>query len=147
VDPTLKQHLDVCFRRTTNALRWIGLICTAFFAIVFLFAVYSALSAPQMNAGIFIGLGIVALFVAGSFAVYAHAERVQKRLNHVFFVAPEKVFKIDAKVIQSGPMINYMFHLHSSKPVKMVGINVPNQATFDALRSLLPQHFPNANRG
>ncbi len=147
MDPTLQQYLDICFRRTTNALRWIGLILTAFFAIVFLFAVYSVLAAPKMHGGMFIGLAIVGVFVAGSFAVYAHAERVRKRLHYVFYEAPEKVFKIDAKVIQSGPMTNYMFHLHSPKPVKMVGINVPNQATFDALRSLLPQHFHNANRG
>ncbi len=146
MNPALKQHLDVCFRRTTNSLRWIGLICTAFFAIVFLAAVYSALSAPEMNAGIFVGLAFAALFVAGSFAVYAHAERVQKRLNHVFYVAPDKVFKIDAKVFQSGPVMSYMFHFHSPKPVKLVGINVPNQKMFESLRTLLPQHFQNANK-
>lgn len=145
MNPNLQSLLDPCFRRTTNSLRWIGLICTVFFAVVFLFALYSVLAASKINAGMMIGLGSVAAFMAGGYAVYAHAERIQKRLNHVFFVAPEQVVKIDAKVFQNGPLMHYMFHFHSKRPTKVVGINVPNQATFDALRTLLPQHFPNAN--
>jgi hypothetical protein len=124
-----------------------GLIFTAFFGVVFLIAVYSVLAAPKINGGMMIGLGIVFLFIAGSYAVFAHADRVQKRLHHVFFVAPDQVVKIDAKVFQNGPLMHYMFHFHSQKPTKRVGINVPNQTTFEALRSLLPQHFFNANRG
>jgi hypothetical protein len=147
MDPSLKQHLDICFRRTTNALRWIGLICTAFFAVVFLFVVYSVLSAPKLHGGMVVGLAIAAAFVAGSYAVYAHADRVERRLHHVFFDAPEAVFKIDAKVFHNGPLTHYMFHLHSPKPTKLVGINVPSQSTFDALRVLLPQHFRNVNKG
>jgi hypothetical protein len=145
VNPTLQELLEPCFRRTTSALRWMGLIFTAFFGVVFLIAVYSVLAAPKINGGMMIGLGIAFLFVAGSYAVFAQADRVQKRLHHVFFVAPEQVVKIDAKVFQNGPLMQYMFHFHSMKPTKRVGINVPNQATFDALRTLLPQHFPNAN--
>ncbi|TAG05494.1 MAG: hypothetical protein EAZ43_03165 [Betaproteobacteria bacterium] len=144
---TLQQYLEVCFRRTTQSLRWIGLICIAIFAIVFLAAAYSILSSPKIHSGMFIGLGVIAAFMAGSYAVYAHAERIQKRLHHVFFVAPEQVVKIEAKVFQNGPVMSYMFHFHSSKPPKVVGISVPNEAMFDSLRSLLPQHFPNANRG
>jgi hypothetical protein len=121
-----------------------GLIFTAFFGFVFLAAVYSALAAPKFTGGIAIGLGIVALFVLGSYAVFAHADHVQKRLHHVFFVAPEQVVKIDAKVFQNGPLMHYMFHFHSLKPTKRVGINVPDQNTFEKLRSLLPEHFKNA---
>jgi hypothetical protein len=146
VNPNLQSLLTPCFRKTTNSLRWIGLICTAIFGVAFLFAVYSVLAAPKTNAGMFIGLAMIALFMGGGYAVYAHAERIQKRLNHVFFVAPEQVVKIDAKVFQNGPLMHYMFHFHSTKPTKMVGISVPNQATFDALRALLPEHFPNANQ-
>jgi DMSO reductase anchor subunit len=146
MNPTLQQHLEVCFRRTTQSLRWIGVICIAVFAIVFLAAVYSILSAPKIHDGMFIGLAIIAVFMGGSYAVYAHAARIQKRLHHVFFVAPEQVVKIDVKVFQNGPITSYMFHFHSQKPAKTVGISVPNQATFDALRTLLPQHFRNANR-
>jgi len=124
-----------------------GLIFTAFFGVVFLIALYSVLAAPKVNGGMLAGLAIVALFVAGGYAVFAHAERIQKRLHHVFFVAPEQVVKIDAKVFQNGPLMHYMFHFHSPKPTKVVGISVPDQTTFDTLRSLLPQHFPNANRG
>lgn len=147
MNPALKELLEPCFRRTTSALRWMGLIFTAFFGVVFLIALYSVLAAPKVNNGMLIGLGIVALFVAGGYAVFAHADRIQKRLHHVFFIAPEQVVKIDAKVFQNGPLTNYMFHFHSPKPTKVVGISVPDQATFDTLRSLLPQHFPNANRG
>lgn len=146
MNPNLQSLLAPCFRKTTNALRWIGIICTAFFSVVFLFVVYAALAAPSINAGILIGLAMVALCMGGGYAVYAHAARIEKRLNHVFFVAPEHVVKIDAKVFQNGPLMHYMFHFHSTKPTKMVGISVPNQTTFDALRTLLPQHFPNANQ-
>jgi drug/metabolite transporter (DMT)-like permease len=144
MNATLQQHLEICFRRTTQSLRWIGLICIAVFAIVFLVAVYSIFSAPKMDSGMFVGLAVIAAFMAGSYAVYAHAERIQKRLHHVFFVAPGQVVRIDAKVFQTGPIMSYMFHFHSQKPAKVVGISVPNQASFDALRTLLPQHFPNA---
>ncbi|TAG45210.1 MAG: hypothetical protein EAZ30_16045 [Betaproteobacteria bacterium] len=144
---TLQQHLEVCFRRTTQSLRWIGLICIGVFAITFIVALYSILSSPKINSGMFIGLGVIAVFMAGSYAVYAHAERIQKRLHHVFFIAPDQVVKIDAKVFQNGPITSYMFHFHSPKPAKVVGISVPNEAMFDSLRALLPQHFPNANRG
>lgn len=147
MNPTRQQYLDVCFRRTTNSLRWIGLILATIFGIVSLAALFSILSASKMNAGMFIGLAIVAACMGGSYAVYAHAERVQKRLHHVFFEAPDKVFKIDAKVFHNGPLTSYMFHLHSPKPAKLVGINVPNKAMFDALLTLLPQHFQNANKG
>jgi hypothetical protein len=146
MNATLQQHLEVCFRRTTQSLRWIGLICIAIFVIVFLAAVYSILSSPKIHSGMFIGLGVIAVFMAGSYAVYAHAERIQKRLHHVFFVAPEQVVKIDAKVFQNGPVTSYMFHFHSPKPAKVVGMSVPNQTMFDALRTLLLQHFRNANR-
>jgi phosphatidylserine synthase len=144
MNATLQQHLEICFRRTTQSLRWIGLICIAIFAIVFLVAMYSTLSAPKIDSGMFIGLAVVAAFMAGSYAVYAHAERIQKRLHHVFFVAPEQVVRIDAKVFRNGPIMSYMFHFHSQKPTKVVGINVPNETTFDALRALLPKHFSNA---
>lgn len=146
MNPILKSLLEPCFKRTTGALRWMGLIFTAFFGVVFLIAVYSVLAAPKVNGGMMIGLGIVALFVAGGYAVYAYADRIQKRLHHVFFVEPEKVVKIDAKIFQNGPLTSYMFHFHSPKPTKRVGINVPDQATFEQLRTLLPQHFANANR-
>jgi hypothetical protein len=146
MNPSLNALLVPCFRRTTGALRWMGLIFTAFFGIVFLAALYSVLVAPKINGAMLIGLGIVAAFVAGGYAVYAHAERVQKRLHHVFFVAPEQVVKIDAKVFQNGPLLSYMIHLYSPKPAKTVGINVPNKVIFEQLRSLLPAHFPNANR-
>jgi hypothetical protein len=147
MNPNLKALLEPCFRRTTSALRWMGLIFSVFFGVVFLIALYSVLAAQKINGGMLIGLGIVALFVAGSYTVFAHADRVRKRLHHVFFVAPEQVVKIDAKVFQNGPLMHYMFHFHSTKPTKVVGINVPDQSTFDALRTLLPQHFSNANRG
>jgi DMSO reductase anchor subunit len=146
MNATLQQHLEICFRRTTQSLRWIGLICMAVFAVVLLATVYSILSAPKIHSGMFIALAVIAAFMAGSYAVYAHAERIQQRLHHVFFIAPEQVVKIDAKVFQNGPLTSYMFHFHSPKPAKLVGISVPNQAMFDALRTLLPQHFRNANR-
>ena len=144
MDATLQHHVEVCIRRTTQSLRWIGLICGSIFAIVFLFAVYSVLMATQLERGMLVGLLVIAAFVGASYALYAHADRVQKRLRHVFYVAPEKVVKIEAKVIQRGPVVGYMFHLHSPKPTKMVGISVPNQTMFDALRASLPRHFSNA---
>lgn len=147
MNPTLHQYVDICVRRTTNSLRWIGTVLAAFFAVVFLVATYSMFAATKMTSGMFVGLVIIAACAGSGYAVIAHAERVQKRLEHVFFEAPEKVFKIEAKVSQNGPITSYMFHLHSPKPVKLVGISVPSQAMFNALRELLPQHFPNANKG
>jgi hypothetical protein len=147
MNPALQQYLDACFRRTTQSLRWIGFTCLALFGVVFLIAMFSILSAPKIESGMWVGLAVIAAFMAGSHAVFAHADRVQRRLNHVFFEAPEKVIKIEAKIVQSGPVVGYMFHLYSPKPTKMVGISVPNKAMFDALRTLLPKHFPNANSG
>jgi hypothetical protein len=146
MNSNLNALLEPCFRRTTGALRWMGLIFTAFFGIVFLAALYSVLVAPKIDGAMMVGLGIVAAFTAGGYAVYAHADRVQKQLHHVFFVAPEQVVKIDAKVFQNGPLLSYMIHFYSPKPAKRIGISVPNKAIFDQLRSLLPAHFPNANR-
>ncbi|HPG61432.1 MAG TPA: hypothetical protein PK586_05450 [Casimicrobium sp.] len=144
MDAKLQHHVEVCIRRTTQSLRSIGLICGAIFAIVFLFAVYAVLMSPELERGMVVGLLVIATFVGASYALHAHSDRVQKRLRHVFYVAPEKVVKIEAKVIQRGPVVGYMFHLHSPKPTKMVGISVPNQPMFDALRASLPMHFANA---
>ncbi len=110
-------------------------------------ALYATLATPKFTGGMLIGLATIASFVVGSYAVFAHADRIQKRLHHVFFVAPQEVVKIDAKVFYNGPLTSYMIHLHSKSPTKVVGISVPDQATFDTLRAVLPRHFSNANCG
>lgn len=104
----------------------------------------SMIAAPAVNAGHMLVLSFIVLMLCGSTALYWHQRRIESRLRRVFFETPASVVKIEAKVIQSGPVIGRMFHIYAPPQVKMVGLSVPDQTTFDELRKLLPRHFENA---
>lgn len=144
MNPRLSVLLQPCFRRTLSALRWIAYVCGGGSIVLLVILGGSLIAAPAITAGHMLVLGFITLMLLGSAALYWHQRRIEGRLHRVFFEMPTSVVKIEAKVIQSGPVIGRMFHIYAPPQVKMVGLSVPDQATFDELRTLLPRHFENA---
>ena len=141
----LNNHLEKCIRKTTLALNIIAFTCGAIFSAALVAALIGLINATeQARAGMLIAVAIAVLFVAGSYGVFWHSQRVKKKLHHIFFVAPHSVDRMEAKVIVHPPLVTYVFHFYAPSPIKMVGINVPGEAIFNDLQRMLPVHFPNA---
>lgn len=144
MNPRLSQLLVPCFRRTLSALRWIAYLCGGLSLVLLVAIGASMITAPSISAGHMVVLGFILLMLAGSAAVYWHQRTIERRLQRLFYEAPGEVVKIEAKIIQSGPVIGRMFHLYAPPRIRMVGLSVPDQATFDELCTLLVKHFTNA---